>query len=592
MTDTADLLKRKADLQKEYDSIVVPELYTKAEQDQIMRGRYSQPDIDAGRATINARVIERGKAQDRRRAILDEIGRIDSQISAQSPYEQFRQIGINAVPAGLGYLLGHSSANALDKRLDARALYRAQQASALASQLENLSPEAISKTAKSLGLLSGGRGAWPPYLVPAAFIAMGLGTRAAAPQISNETGQESARGLGSAEIGFGAGMLGQKIFQDTSAVPAADAVAMAKIHDAILGGGNLNAVPENVVLAGPTADAVKEGMDRRPAGAHGRVQPLSETATVPEGAPQQALPRSNAEPQPVSPAQEAVAAEEAQSLRGLRNYELPRVAADHWGIKLKSGTKAGQFEELRDHLPKVANDKLYSFAKQLPDIDATMSPGKLRMALDDFFAKAAASRGRVRLPVPVGVLGPALGGYAVYDAITNPAEAGVRRDETPLEARERQAGNVLYSLGLHPRAWWDTGTALADLTNAAIDSLSAPESVVPKPEAPDKLAGILDYRLPDYADPRSPKYNPQRIREEEYSRREIERIRANIRAETERQRYQPIYYKPAHLENYPDPADARRNQLRSYVEAQGTAPGAEPRNALSDLYADIDAQPR
>ncbi len=217
------------------DEIEIPPLYTPEQEAQIMKGRKKQGEIDAGRAIIQQRIDDRQKALTLKQQLTDKRDTAAEKAAGETPYEQGRQIAMNAVPLAAGYWGGHKGADYLDERFKNAAGYRAEQLKNLAAAADTMDPRAVARTSDKLGLGQTRRGGLASYLVPGVLGGMGAGVRfVGAEHVPNEVGRDVARAAGTAEMGAGLGMLGQMLLQDVSSTPQINAVDLAKIEQARL----------------------------------------------------------------------------------------------------------------------------------------------------------------------------------------------------------------------------------------------------------------------------------------------------------------------------------------------------------------------
>lgn len=208
-------------LTRDLDSFQLPERFSQAQKDQIMKGRKGQADIDAGRRAIEANeeqyqraLTQRGTLQKQIQDLSGEVGAAKERAAAESPYEQGRQIALFGLPAAAGLVGGYAKGSSLSDMLRARAAERSSRIGELAESVRTREiPHAeAAKTARSLRLAGPSRHGLGPLGAGLALTGIGAGQRALAPNLTeNPVGQDVLRALGGLESGIGMGLTAQQI---------------------------------------------------------------------------------------------------------------------------------------------------------------------------------------------------------------------------------------------------------------------------------------------------------------------------------------------------------------------------------------------
>lgn len=184
-------------LRRQIDEIQIPPLPTPEEQAKIMSKRRGQAEIDAGRRAIQDRITAYNQAIDRRGALTTQLAALEQKAQDSSWQNQARQAAPwAAVPVGMAF--GARKAGQIEKR----------QLGTQAAQMSGQIPDAP----KGWGSVRRFGGRMAPYgNYGALFAAEGLGLRALAPEIPNETARDAARATGTGLIGASIGVTGKGV---------------------------------------------------------------------------------------------------------------------------------------------------------------------------------------------------------------------------------------------------------------------------------------------------------------------------------------------------------------------------------------------
>jgi hypothetical protein len=211
--------------------IEIPPLYTPEQETQIMKGRRSQAEIDAGRQIIQQRINDRNKALELAGQASDRSEANARQAEQNSPYEQGRQVALFAAPYAGGTAYGYQKGAGVSAGVKDAMTANAANLKTLAEDVRagRISQADALQTAKRMGLTKTRPGV-APLLAGLALAAGGVAQRNFAPNLTeNETGQDVIRGFGGLESGVGTGVALQQIFDRPKAYPQASASDMATV---------------------------------------------------------------------------------------------------------------------------------------------------------------------------------------------------------------------------------------------------------------------------------------------------------------------------------------------------------------------------
>ncbi|NJM34635.1 MAG: hypothetical protein HC850_07915 [Rhodomicrobium sp.] len=146
----------------------MPERFSDEKKAQVMKGRKGQADIDAGRAAIaeNERLYQ--EAQDKRKAISDQILSLQNDIDTaktkaaqDDPVNQAIQYGKSIGIPAAGYVGGHYLGKKFGERFDIDPQTRAAGVKTLADKLRGISR--TSPTSKAETSAIAGKTGWPRW---------------------------------------------------------------------------------------------------------------------------------------------------------------------------------------------------------------------------------------------------------------------------------------------------------------------------------------------------------------------------------------------------------------------------------------------
>src|SRR5262245_58431875 len=109
-------------LRKQIEEMVIPPLPTQAEQDQIMKGRRGQAEIDAGRRAIQDRITAYNQAIAERKQLVSELTKLEGDAQTRSDSHAREKsadpMGNIVLPAAGGAVVGAAYGELTNRGLD------------------------------------------------------------------------------------------------------------------------------------------------------------------------------------------------------------------------------------------------------------------------------------------------------------------------------------------------------------------------------------------------------------------------------------------------------------------------------------------